>query len=168
MNSNSRCMRLAQKVSRAEQYSSGHKACMLAILKMSLINSRCLRHLCVIVASVLYCAGTWAASGPTDPAQAKAKLAAVRARIADLTNRLSDELKKRDALSARLREAELVITAKRQRLETLRAAEVAAERRRSELRLEQGRDQNALQAQPPPLCQQVRAAHLTPRQAHPN
>jgi septal ring factor EnvC (AmiA/AmiB activator) len=131
---------------------------------MSLINNRCLKHLRVAAASVLLCAGTWAASEPADPEQAKAKLAAVRARIADLTGRLSDELKKRDALSAHLREAELLITAKRQRLETLRAAEVAAERRRSELRVEQGREQNALQAERAALGAQVRAAYMIGRQ----
>jgi septal ring factor EnvC (AmiA/AmiB activator) len=131
---------------------------------MNVINNRCLKHLYIAAASILFCAGTWAASEPTDPAQAKAKLAAVRARIADLTSRLSDELKARDALSAHLREAELLITAKRQRLETLRAAEVAAERRRSELRIEQGRDQNALQAERAALGAQVRAAYMIGRQ----
>src|SRR5579863_397130 len=131
---------------------------------MSLINNRRLRHLCMAVASVLYCAGTWAASELDDSAQAKAKLAAVRARIADLTNRLGDELKKRDALRARLREAELAITAKRQRLDTLRAEEAAAERRRSELRMEQGRDEIALQAERAALGRQVRAAYMIGRQ----
>jgi septal ring factor EnvC (AmiA/AmiB activator) len=131
---------------------------------MNLNMNRRLKHLCVAVAAVLYCAGTWAAAESTDSAQAKAKLAAVRARIAALTNRLGDELKERDALSARLREAELVITAKRQRLDSLRAAEAAAERRRSELRAEQGRDQNALQAERAALGQQVRAAYMIGRQ----
>jgi septal ring factor EnvC (AmiA/AmiB activator) len=131
---------------------------------MSLINSRRLKHLCIAVVSVLYCAGTWAASELDDSAQAKAKLAAVRARIADLTSRLGDELRKRDALSAHLREAELVITAKRQRLDALRAAEAAAERRRSELRMEQGRDQNTLQAERTALTDQVRAAYMIGRQ----
>lgn len=131
---------------------------------MSLTNNRCLRHSCVAVAAVLYCAGTWAASESTDSAQAQAKLAAVRARIAALANRLGDELKERDALGARLRDAELGITAKRRRLESLRAAELAAERRRSELRAEQGRDQNALQTERAALGQQVRAAYLIGRQ----
>jgi len=131
---------------------------------MSLINSRRLKHLCIAAVSVLYCAGTWAASELDDSAQAKAKLAAVRARIADLTSRLGDELRKRDALSAHLREAELVITAKRQRLDTLRAAEAAAERRRSELRMEQGRDQFALQTERSALGRQVRAAYMIGRQ----
>ena len=125
---------------------------------------RRLKHLCVAAAATLYCAGTWAASESTDAAQAKAKLAAVRARIAALTNRLGDELKERDALSARLRQAELVVTAERQRLETLRAEETAAERRRSELRAEQARAQNALQAERAALGRQVRAAYMIGRQ----
>jgi septal ring factor EnvC (AmiA/AmiB activator) len=131
---------------------------------MSLTSYSCLKHLCVTVTAALYCAGTWAAPDATDAVRVKAKLAAVRARIASLTNHLGDELKERDALSARLRAAELLITADRQRLETLRAAAAAAERRRSELRGEQGRDQNALQAERTALAAQVRAAYMIGRQ----
>ena len=80
----------------------------------------------------------------------------MRARIAALTNRLGEELKQRDALSARLREAELVITAQRRRLDALRAEQAAVERRRAELRAEQLRDQNALQAERTALAAQVR------------
>ena len=65
-------------------------------------------------------------AAPKDAAQAKAKLAAVRERIADLTGRLGAELKQRDSLSARVREADLAVTEKRRRLETLDAAEGAA------------------------------------------
>jgi len=127
--------------------------------------NRCLRHLSVAASAALYCASAWAgAPEPNDSAQAKAKLAAVRVHIAALTNRLSVDLKQRDALNARLRETELVITAKRQRLDTLRAAQIAAERHRSELRTEQSRDQNALQAQRAVLGQQVRAAYMIGRQ----
>jgi septal ring factor EnvC (AmiA/AmiB activator) len=132
---------------------------------MTLTRKRCLKHWCVAVgATALYCAGTWAVPEPADSEQAKAKLAAVRARIAALTDRLGDELKQRDAFSARLRETELVITAKRRRLETLRIAQVAAERRRSELRGEQGRAQNSLEAERAVLGQQVRAAYVIGRQ----
>jgi septal ring factor EnvC (AmiA/AmiB activator) len=131
---------------------------------MSFINSRRLKHSCAALAWALYCAGAWAAPEAADPELAKAKLAAVRARIADLTNRLGDELKQRDALSARLREAELGITAKRQRLEALRAREAAAERHRTELRTLQGRAQNALQAERAVLGRQVRAAYMIGRQ----
>jgi murein hydrolase activator len=133
---------------------------------MKLISHRCIRHLCVAVASAaLLCAAAWAAAPePPDSAQAKAKLAVVRARIAALANRLGDELKQRDALNARLRETELVITAKRQRLDALRAAQLAADRRRSELRGEQSRDQNALQAERAALGAEVRTAYMIGRQ----
>jgi septal ring factor EnvC (AmiA/AmiB activator) len=133
---------------------------------MNLTRNRCLRHVCIAVASAaLYCAGTWAAApDAAGSARANAKLAAVRARIAALTNRLGDELKERDALSARLRETELVITAKRRRLEALHAAQAGAERRRSELRGEQGRDTDALQAERAALAAQVRAAYMIGRQ----
>jgi murein hydrolase activator len=137
---------------------------------MKLIRHRCIRHLCVAVAvavasTALHCAAAWAASPqPPDSAQAKAKLALVRARIAALANRLGDELKQRDALSARLREADLVIAAKRRRLDALRAAQAAADRRRSELRGEQSRDQNALQAERGALAAEVRSAYMIGRQ----
>jgi septal ring factor EnvC (AmiA/AmiB activator) len=101
---------------------------------------------------------------PSDSAQAQAKLAAVRAHIAALTNRLGDELKQRDTLSSRLRETELVITAKRRRLDALRAEQAATERHRAELRAEQVRDQNALQEERAGLAQQVRAAYMIGRQ----
>ena len=132
----------------------------------NLTHNRRLGRLCAVVASTaLYAAGGWAATlEPEDSAQAKAKLSMVRARIAALTNRLGDELKQRDSLSARLRAAELLITAKRRRLDELRAAQVAAERRRSELRAQQGRDQNALQAERDSLAAQVRAAYMIGRQ----
>jgi septal ring factor EnvC (AmiA/AmiB activator) len=115
--------------------------------------------------TALYCAATWAAApGPKDSAQAQAKLASVRARIAGLTSRLGDDLKQRDELSARLREVELVITAKRQRLDSLRAEETAAERRRSELRVDQSAAQDRLQAQRAALDAEVRTAYMMGRQ----
>jgi murein hydrolase activator len=139
---------------------------MLALLKMKLNSQRRLKYLCAAIASAaLCCAAAWGAPpAPQDSAQAKAKLAAVRARIAALTDRLVEELKRRDALSARLRETELVITAKRQRLEALRTAQMAAERRRSELLDERRRDQNALQAERAALGKQVQAAYMIGRQ----
>ena len=125
-----------------------------------------LRHLCVIAASsALICAGSWAgAPESNDSAQAKAKLAAVRVRIAALTERLGEELRRRDALAARVRETELVITAKRRRLEGLHAEHAAVERHRADLRAEQGRDETALQAERDALGKQVRAAYMIGRQ----
>jgi septal ring factor EnvC (AmiA/AmiB activator) len=104
------------------------------------------------------------AAPPADSAQAKAKLAAVRSRISELTERLGKELKERDALSSRLRDAELEITQKRRRLEELRAAEAAAERRRSQLRAEQSTDQETLAEERDMLAAQVRAAYMIGRQ----
>jgi murein hydrolase activator len=139
---------------------------MLAILKMNLTSNRRFTYLCMAAAAaVLYCAAALAAGPePMGAEQAKAKLAAVRARIAALTGRLGEELKERDALSARLREAELLVTAKRRRLDALRAAQIAAERHRSELRGEQQAEQDALQAQRAALAAQVRAAYMIGRQ----
>jgi len=113
----------------------------------------------------LHCAGGWAgATQPKDSAQANSKLAAVRARIATLTNHLGDELKQRDALSARLREADLAITSQRQRLDSLRVEQAAVERHRSELLSEQGHSQAALEEQRAALAAQVRAAYMIGRQ----
>jgi septal ring factor EnvC (AmiA/AmiB activator) len=99
-----------------------------------------------------------------DSAQAQAKLAEVRGRIAALTNRLGGELTKRDTLAARLREADLGITAVRQRLENLHAAQAAAERRRGELRTEEARVQRSLDAERSGLASEVRAAYMIGRQ----
>ncbi len=130
-----------------------------------LASRMCRKYICVALAlTALHCAAASAAPEPKDSAQAKEKLAAVRARIAALTSRLGDELKERDALNAHLREAELVVTAKRQRLETLRAAEIAAERRRSELRAEQAAGQNAIRAERAALAAWLRAAYVIGRE----
>ena len=118
-----------------------------------------------VLSAALACAGAWAAAPESDDsAQAKAKLSAVRARIAELTRHVSDELKQRDALNARLRETELVITAQRRRLDSLRAGQAAAERRRAELHAQQQRERAALQAERAALAAQVRAAYLIGRQ----
>ena len=105
-----------------------------------------------------------AADQTLDAVQAQAKLAEIRGRIAALTNRLHEELKERDAESARLREAEVGIAALRRRLENLRSAELAAERRRGELRGEQTRAQAALDTERAALAMQVRTAYMIGRQ----
>jgi septal ring factor EnvC (AmiA/AmiB activator) len=117
-----------------------------------------------ILACMLCASGTGAVTEPQDSAQARAKLAAVRARIAELTNRMGSQLAQRDSLSARVRETELVIAAKRQRVEELHAAEAVAERRRSELRAEQTRNQSALQSERESLASQARVAYMIGRQ----
>ena len=113
----------------------------------------------------LVCAAAPAAvTEPADSAQAKAKLAAVRARIAELTGRMGSQLAQRDSLSARVRETELAIAAKRQRVEDLRAAQTGVERRRAELRVEEGRNLTALQTERASLASQARAAYMIGRQ----
>ena len=107
-------------------------------------------------------AGPPGAESP-DAAEAKAKLAAVRARIAELTARLGSELKQRDALDARLRDADLGITAERRRLESLNAALLAAERQRNELNVEQAHNRAALDTERASLAAQVRAQYMIGR-----
>jgi len=112
------------------------------------------------------CVCTAAAGAPAespDAAQAKAKLAAVRQRIAELTGRLGADLKQRDALSARLRDADLAITAQRRRLESLTAAEAAVERQRNELNADEARNRAALGAERASLAAQVRAQYMIGR-----
>jgi septal ring factor EnvC (AmiA/AmiB activator) len=103
-------------------------------------------------------ASTAPAEAP-DAAQAKAKLAAVRQRIAELTGRLGGELQRRDALSSRLRDADLAITSQRRRLESLAAAQAAVERQRNELAAEAARNRAALEAERASLAAQVRAQY---------
>src|SRR3984957_17431841 len=116
----------------------------------------------------MLCASSPAAlTQPADSAHAdaaKARLAALRARIAELTGRMGSQLAQRDSLSARVAETELDLPAKRQRVEELRAAQVVAERHRSELRAEEGRNRNALQSERASLASQARAAYMIGRQ----
>jgi chromosome segregation ATPase len=82
-------------------------------------------HFAVLVAALLCCPGFAAGAQRDESAQAKAKLAAVRARITALTTRLGSQLQQRDAMNARVRAAEMLITDKRTRVDALRAAEAA-------------------------------------------
>ncbi|MEA3175980.1 MAG: murein hydrolase activator [Gammaproteobacteria bacterium] len=115
--------------------------------------------------AALLCAPAIAGSAqPDESAQAKAKLAAVRTRITELTARLGSQLAQRDAMSARVRAAELLITEKRTRVDALRAAELAAERRRAELRNESAQDEDRLRSERAALAAQVTAAYMIGRQ----
>jgi murein hydrolase activator len=116
------------------------------------------------LAAALCFAGVAGAAEADDSAQAKAQLAAVRARIAEMTARLGSQLALRDALSANVRSAELQIAEKRARLDTLRSAEAAVERRRAELRSELAKDEDGLRAERASLAAQVTAAYLIGRQ----
>src|ERR1700742_589140 len=126
------------------------------------------QRLAILLTAACIAFGSAAAPGPAgdpqDSAQAKAKLAAVRARIAELTNRMGLQLAQRDSLTARVRETELAIAAKRQRVEELRVSQAAVERRRSALRAEQERNLAALQSERAALAAQARAAYMIGRQ----
>jgi murein hydrolase activator len=139
---------------------------MLARYDVRRLMNRRTRCLCIAaaLAAIPWVHAQGAAPDGADSAQAKAKLATVRARITELTNRIGSELTQRDTQRARVREAELNIAAKRQRLEALRSEQAAVERRRSELRGEQGRNQTALQAERGSLAEEVRAAYMIGRQ----
>ncbi len=127
---------------------------------------RATKYVRILLASVLLICATanGRAAQSADSAQAKAKLAAVRMRIAALTERIALELKQRDALNARLRDADLEITEKRRRLDALHVAEVSVERRRNELGTEQARNQAALDAERAALAAQARAAYMIGQQ----
>lgn len=113
-------------------------------------------------------AGAGAASAAAAPAagsvEAQAKLAAVRERIAALTGRIGIELKQRDTLNAQLRDADLKVTEKRRKLDALRAEELAAERRRAELRAEEAHTELALASERGALGLAVRSAYMIGRQ----
>jgi len=92
--------------------------------------------------------------------EAKARLEEIRARIATVTHRLAEQLKERDALLAKLRAADLDMTAKRQTLDALRAAAGAAVRRRTQLLADAERNRQALTLARDNLAALARAAFL--------
>jgi septal ring factor EnvC (AmiA/AmiB activator) len=105
-----------------------------------------------------------AQSQATDTVQAQAKLAALRSRIESLTQRRAADLAQRDALGARLRDAELAITAKRRALAEIQGAVLAVEKRRAASRAEQMRTQATLEAERSALSGQILAAYMIGRQ----
>jgi len=121
-------------------------------------------HFSAVLAALLCVPAIAGGAQPDESAQAKAKLAAVRARITELTARLGSQLAQRDAMSARVRAAELLITEKRTRVDALRASEIAAERRRAELRNEVAQDEDRLRSERAALAAQVTAAYMIGRQ----
>lgn len=127
------------------------------------MNRRATGLLSGALAAILCMSSLAAGTEPADSAHAKAKLAAVRARIAQLTGRIGSQLAQRDSLSARVRETELVIAAKRRRVEQLHVAQAAAETRRSELRAQEARNLGELQSERASLAGQVRAAYMIGR-----
>jgi murein hydrolase activator len=120
--------------------------------------------LCLLLPPLPGAASAAAHAAPQDSVQAQAKLSALRARIESLTQRRAATLAERDAESARLREAELAITAKRRALAELQGTVLAVERNRANLRAEQSRTQAALDAERSALSGQILAAYRIGRQ----
>ena len=114
----------------------------------------------VAMSLALLVSAACAAGDTSQSAQAKLKLAEVRGRIAAITRQLGDELKTRDALNAHLRGADLALTAEHQRLDGLHRAQVAAERRRAELRAEEAHVRHVLDAERATMATEIRAAYL--------
>jgi murein hydrolase activator len=124
-----------------------------------------IKHLRLLAALAL-CLGAAASGSAAEPqsaADAQAKLEALRGRITELTSRLGQELKERDALSTRLREADLGITAQRRRLEALDSEQQVAERQRTLLHAEQARVRDSLDGQRAELAAEVRAQYMMGR-----
>jgi murein hydrolase activator len=110
-------------------------------------------------------AGTAApAQDRVEQSQARQKLELLRSRIGDLTTRLADELKRRDQLAARARDADLAIPEKRKALEAVQLQRQAAEKRRAQLAQEQARTQKDLDQQRVELGRQLRASYMIGRE----
>ena len=121
-----------------------------------------IKYLCLFAIS---CAGLCTsppshADETPESALANARLTELRGRIQMLTSHLSSQLAERDALNARLRQAELEITTLRRELDGLRGAELDAERRRRDLAADETRVQQALHAERAGLASEVRAAYM--------
>jgi septal ring factor EnvC (AmiA/AmiB activator) len=105
------------------------------------------------------------AAATPDERQAAAKLEVLRGRLEELGKRRAADLAARSAIDARLRAAELAITAKRRGLDGLRAEVAAAERRRAAARAALARAQSQLDGQQAALAGQLVAAYrLGPRE----
>ncbi len=97
-------------------------------------------------------------------AQASQKQADLRARIAELTARMAQDLQQRDALAADLRTADLAIPDKRQALEAVQRERTDLDKRRAQLAAERAQVQGELDAQRAQLAHQARASYLLGRQ----
>jgi septal ring factor EnvC (AmiA/AmiB activator) len=104
------------------------------------------------------------AADRADSGTAQAQLATVREHIEELTKRRAEELRKRDAVAAKLRQADLAITDQRRALDALRAAVAVAETRRNQARGEQARTRAELEAERAALAAQIVTAYRMGRQ----
>lgn len=105
-----------------------------------------------------------AAAAAPSAAQAGQKQAALRARIAELTARVAQDLQKRDGLAADLRAADLALPDKRQQLEAVQRERTELDKHRLQLAAERAKVQQRLDTQRAQLAQAVRASYKLGRQ----
>lgn len=101
---------------------------------------------------------------PVAAADEQAELKSLRARIESVRKEATADLARRDALSSRLREAELAVQTARHRLEELRQRRVASETRLKQLRSERSRTEQQIAAERSTLAAQVRVAYMNGRE----
>jgi septal ring factor EnvC (AmiA/AmiB activator) len=99
-----------------------------------------------------------------DPQATEADLGRIRKEIADLQREIRRDTSRRDALAARLRDAEMSVAGARRKLDELRAAREASERRRAELQREKAASEKVLETERAALAAQVRAAFTIGRE----
>ena len=105
-----------------------------------------------------------AAAAAPSAAQAGQKQAALRARIAELTARVAQDMQKRDGLAADLRAADLALPDKRQQLEAVQRERTELDKHRLQLAAERAKVQQRLDTQRAQLAQAVRASYKLGRQ----
>ena len=95
---------------------------------------------------------------------ARKQLNDLRARIGDLTTRLGEELKARDRVAERMRDAELAIPEKRKALESILLARREVEKRRIDLTRQLQQTRKNLEQRREELARQLRVSYLIGRE----
>lgn len=103
------------------------------------------------------------AKQPT-PAQKEAELKRVNARIEKVRKDVSEDIEKRDKLSAQLRDSELAVQQARRALDEVRARRLAVEARLRELQQQEADLETDLAAQRVALAGELRAAYVNGRE----
>lgn len=107
-------------------------------------------------------AGAQAARQPT-PAQQEAELRKLNQQIEKVRKSVNEDVRKRDRLSAELREAELGVVTARRDLDEIRAQRLAVEEKLRELEREKAQRQKALDGERAALAGELRTAYVNGR-----
>lgn len=98
-----------------------------------------------------------------DPASTEQDLGRIRREIAGVQAQISKDTSRRDALAARLRDAELTVAEARRRLDAVRAERAQSEKRRAQLQQQKAESETALESQRSGLAGELRAAYTIGR-----